>query len=144
WNDGYARSGCTGPPPHRADARRGDVVPRAVRDRRHRALRAPVLLRLHGARLWMVARAGDVGECPQQVGRWTPVWLPCRLGDRPFRTAPADGGRNPDGRHRALRARVDPLVRWLLPVLSLQRRRLCVWRTAAESGAPQPLVHGGE
>src|SRR5436190_15746162 len=127
--------------PRRAGAGRRDVVPGAVRDRRARALRPAVLLRLHGARLRLVARAGDLRERAQQAPGGTAVRFSGRVDGGPLRPAPSDGGRNPHGGHRARRARHDPHARRLLSLLSFQRARQRLRRPAPEPGLAVALVH---
>ena len=83
----------------RTDPGRDDVVHVALRDRRARAVRAAVLLRLHGEGLRLDARPGHVGQRAEQADRRTAVRLRRRMVRRPLRPAAADDRRHPDGRH---------------------------------------------
>ena len=129
--------------PRRPDPGRRDLLPVAVRDRRARAVRPAVLLRLHGARLRLDARPGHVGQRDQQADRRPAVRLRGGLVRRPVRAATPDDRRHPDGGHRARRTRVDQHADGLLHLLPVQRARERARRSAAEPGAALALVQRG-
>ena len=106
------RNGDTGPRPVGRRVRRRHRVRRALLRRRPRAVRAAALLRLHGARVRLVADDGHVRQCDQQAGGRSAVRVRGRVDRRSVRPAPADDGRHPDGGRRAGRPRRDVRAPW--------------------------------
>src|SRR5207248_8308982 len=71
--------------------------------RRSSDLWAPVLLRLHGAGIRVVARPGHVRERDLEAPGRSTVRLPRRLAGGPVRPAPPDDRRHPDGDRKSTR-----------------------------------------
>ena len=124
----------------RAASRRGDGVSRALFNRRPRAVRPAVFLRLHGARLRVDARASHIGKRAQQINRRPGVRLPRRLDRRSVRTAAADADGDRHGRFGARRPQRRAHIAGVLFLLRVQRARLRMRRAAAEPGVVVALV----
>ncbi len=127
-------------PARRAVSSRRDLVSGALLDCRPRALRAAVLLRLHGQGVRLVAHAGHVRQHDKQAHRRAALRLYRGLDGRPLRPAPFDARRHPDGGHGAHRSRQHDGAVDVLSLLSLQRARLRLRRAAAEPSAARALV----
>src|SRR5260370_34344821 len=72
-------------------------VCRFVLHRRHGPLGTPFLLRLHGATVWLDARAGDFGKRAEQIGGGAIVRIFRRMDSGPLWSAPAHADGNFDG-----------------------------------------------
>src|SRR5579872_3431892 len=99
-----------------------------------------LLLRLHGAAVWLVACAGDLGERLEQTDYWTGLRLCRRVDGGPFRPPQTNDGWHPDGGCGPGWAgrQFDP--GHVLLLLSLQCPRIRLWRPAAEPGVALALV----
>ena len=117
----------------------------ALLDRRPRALRPAVLLRLHGPGLRLDAAPGHVGQRLQQADRRPAVRLPRRLVRRSLRPAPADARRHPDGRPRARSGSAIGDVAWRCSTSSTCSTRSatsaagrCPTRCCSRAGSTRP------